>query len=70
LELHPLLKEIYEQISKERPANKERYDYSLKELCRVLDIFNNHLKIRTFFVGDSISVVDISLATHLETAFK
>lgn len=36
----------------------------------MLDALNNHLKIRTFFVGDSLSVIDISLATHLNLAFK
>jgi len=57
--------EIYDQIANERPHNKEKYDYSLKELLRVLEVFNNHLKLRTFMVGDSVTLVDISLATHL-----
>jgi len=54
----------------ERPHNKEKYEYSLKELLRELELINNHLKIRSFMVGDSVTVVDISLATQLETAFK
>lgn len=70
VELQPLLREVGEQIGKERPANKEKYDYALKELVRALDNLNNHLKIRTFMVGDSITVIDISLATHLELVFK
>lgn len=65
MELHPLLHEIYEQISNERPQNKEKYEYSLKELVRELEVINNHLKIKTFMIGDSVTLVDISLATHL-----
>lgn len=65
MELHPLLKEIYEQLANEREQNKEKFDYSLKELLRELELVNNHLKIRTFMVGDSVTVIDISLATQL-----
>jgi glutathione S-transferase len=70
LELHPLLRELYEQIGGIRGANKEKYDYSLKELLRELEVINSHLKLRTFLVGDTVTVADISLATHLDTAFK
>ncbi len=42
----------------------------MKELLRELEVINNHLKLRTFLVGDSVTLVDISLATHLETAFR
>ena len=65
MELHPLIHEIYGQISNERPLNKEKYEYSVKELIRELEIINSHLKVKTFMVGDSMTLVDISLATHL-----
>jgi|JI10StandDraft_1071094.scaffolds.fasta_scaffold155738_3 glutathione S-transferase len=32
---------------------------------RELEVLNSHLKIRTSMVGDSVTLVDISLATHL-----
>ena len=65
IELHPLLRQIYEQISNERPRNREKYEYSVKQLLRELDLINNHLKIRTFMVGNTATSIDISLATHL-----
>ena len=70
MELHPLLREIYEQVAGRRTPDSDKFDYSLKELMRELDLINHHLKLRTFMVGDSVTLVDISLATHLETALK
>lgn len=70
IELRPLLQEIYGQIHNTRTPNQEKYQYSVVELLRVLETLNNHLKIRTFFVGDSLGCVDISLACHLDLAFK
>ena len=35
-----------------------------------MEVINNHLKLRTFLVGDAITVADISLATQLEKIFR
>lgn len=70
MEIYPLLREIYEQIGNQKPLNKEKYEYCVKELLRELEVVNSHLKIRTFMVGDSVTLVDISLATHLSLALE
>ena len=70
LELHPLLRELYEQVQGARVADQEKFDYSVKELLKELDLINNHLKLRTFMIGDAMSIIDISLATHLNFAFE
>jgi glutathione S-transferase len=64
------MREIVGQISGERPQSREKYEYALKELQRELEVVNSHLRLRTFMVGDAVTVVDISLAVHLEKVFR
>lgn len=43
---------------------------ALADLRKALEIIENHLKFRTFLVGNSVSLADISLAGTLVLGFK
>lgn len=70
LELFPLLREIEGQISGSFPANRNKYQYSVDSLQKVLKVIDEHLKKRTFMIGDSVTLVDIVLICFLEDIMK
>ena len=37
---------------------------------RVLKVFDEYLSKNTFFVGDSLTIFDISLGVHLDAIFR
>ena len=49
---------------------KSEHDESLKELRNWSKIISSHLELRTYLVGNSISIADIAVACFFSIAFQ
>jgi elongation factor 1-gamma len=50
--------------------NKQNTDRAKDDITKALSVLNQHLETRTFFVGERISLADISVATSLALLYQ
>lgn len=70
LEIGPLVREIGEQIFGKLGANEQKYSYAFEELKKAIKILDDRLKMRTYLVGDSLTLADVVLCCQLEKLFR
>ena len=70
IEINPIIKQLYGQVFGNLSLDEPKYKYSFEEFNKNLKILDEHLKKRTFFVGNNLTLVDIMLGSQLDKAFR
>ncbi len=58
------------QIADEKSQNKVKFTYAKDELQKCLKTLEDHLKLRTFFVGNKMTLIDVILCCNLDSMFR
>lgn len=61
---------MYSQIDGLAEPNQAKFSYAIEELKKNIKILDDSLKLKSFFIGDRITLADIILSSNLNKAFQ